>query len=421
LKSFYNLINMRDKVISGLDIGSTAIRLVVGQISPGGLPRIIGGAECPSEGVVKGTINSIEDTVSSISRTLEKTERMTGIPLRHAYVAISGVHIISQDSKGVVAVARADGEIREEDVERSLEAAQTVVTPTNYEILHVIPQSFIVDNQSGIKDPVGMMGVRLEVEAQIIEGLSSQIKNLTKAVYRTGLDIDDLVFSPLACAEALTDKQQKELGVVVLNLGGATTSLAVFEEGDLLLAKVLPIGSSHITSDIAIGLRSSIDLAEQIKLEVGTCLPAKIGKREEINLADFQEGDEEKVSLHHIAEIIEARVEEIFKLVDKELQKIGRSGKLPAGVILTGGGAKLPGVVEVAKKIFRLPASLGSLQGLSSPIDKINDPSFSTACGLIVWGSQLEKPGRFSRFFTGLPRIGGVIEKIKKWFRGLIP
>lgn len=412
---------MREKIITGLDIGSTMIRLAVGQMTPEGSLRIIGGAETPSEGVAKGIINSIEDTVSSLSRCLEKAERMIGLPIQHAFVGISGAHIISQNSKGVVAVAKADGEIREDDVERSLEAAQTVATPTNYEILHVIPRSFIVDSQSGIKDPVGMMGVRLEVEAQIIEGLSSQIKNLTKAVYRTGLEIDDLVFSPLACAEAMAGKHQKELGVMILNLGGATTSLSVFEEGDLLLAKVLPIGSSHITSDIAIGIRSSIDLAEQIKLEIGTCLPTEIRRKEEVNLADFQEGEEGKISLRHIAEIIEARVEEIFKIADKELQRIGKSGKLPVGVILTGGGAKLPGLVEVAKRVFRLPATLGSLRVIPSAIDKINDPSFSTACGLVIWGSQLEKPGRFDRFLPNFSSLGNLTGKIKKWFKRLIP
>jgi cell division protein FtsA len=412
---------MKEKIITGLDIGSTMIRLAVGQVSQNSSLRIIGGAETPSEGVVKGAINSIEDTVSGISRCLEKAERMTGHLIQRAFVGISGIHIISQDSKGVIAVAKADGEIREDDVERSLEAAQTVVTPTNYEIIHVIPRSFVVDNQPGIKDPVGMMGVRLEVEAQIIEGLSSQIKNLTKAVYRTGLEIDDLVFSPLAVSEAVTDKRQKELGVVVVNMGGSTTSMAVFEEGDLVLAKVLPIGSSHITADIAIGIRSSIDLAEEIKLETGTCLPAQVGKREEINLTEFQENEEGKVSRYHITEIIEARVEEIFKMIDKELQKINKSGKLPAGVILTGGGAKLPGLVEVAKRIFRLPASLGSLQVVPSPIDKINDPSFSTAVGLVVWGSQLEKPGRLGRFFPGLPGVSSLIGKVKRWFRALIP
>lgn len=411
---------MREKIISGLDIGSTMIRLAVGQVMTDGTLRIIGGVEVPSEGVVKGTINSIEDTVSSISRCLEKTERMIGLSIRDVFVGINGTHIISQDSKGVIAVAKADGEIKEEDVERSLEAAQTVATPTNYEILHVIPRSFIVDNQSGIKDPVGMMGVRLEVEAQIIEGLSSQIKNLTKCVYRAGLGIDDLVFAPLAVAEAVLDKHKKELGVAVLNLGGATTSFAVFEEGDFLTAKVLPIGSAHITSDIAIGIRSSIDLAERIKLQFGTCLPSQIGKREEINLAELEENEEGKVSHYHIAEIIEARVEEIFKTVDKELQKIGRSGKLPAGIVLTGGGAKLPGLVEVAKRIFRLPASLGVLRLAPSPTDKINDPSFSTVCGLVIWGGQLEKPKRLSRFFSAFPTIGSLSGKLKKWLRNLM-
>lgn len=414
----------KDEIITGLDVGSTTIRIVVGQkvANEKGEEKlhIIGVAEAPSEGISKGVIVSIDDAVSSISACLEKAERMAGIPIEHVFVSISGAHIISQASKGVIAVSRANGEINEDDVERVIEAAQAVATPPNYEILHVIPRSFTVDNQTGIKDPIGMTGVRLEVEAQIIQGLSSQIKNLTKAIYRTGVDIDDLVLAILASAESVINKRQKDLGVALINIGGATTSLVVFEEGDVLHAAILPIGGGHITSDIAIGLRTSIDVAEKVKVEYGCAVPGNINKKEEINLAEFGLGEDSTVSRKHIAEIIEARLEEIFDMVDRELKKINRSGLLPAGIVLTGGASRLEGIIEVAKKKFRLPASVGYPLEITSPIEKVNDPMFAVAIGLVIWGSQLRSTSKR----MGLPRFSSVKEvtsKMKKWFKSLLP
>ena len=254
------------ETIAGLDIGSNTIHLAVGQMigEQEVYPHIIGVAQSPAEGINRGIITSIDDAVSSISACLEKAERIAGVPVESAWVGISGSHITSQESRGVVAVARPNGEISEDDVERSIEAARTVATPPNYEILHVIPRSFTVDGQQGIKDPIGMTGVRLEVDTQIIQGLSSQIKNITKAVYRAGLEIEDLVLSILATAEAVLNSRQKQLGSVVINIGSSTTSIAVFEEGDILHTAVLPLGSEHITSDVAIGLRISIEVAEKI-------------------------------------------------------------------------------------------------------------------------------------------------------------
>ncbi|MDZ7798630.1 MAG: cell division protein FtsA [Patescibacteria group bacterium] len=412
----------KEEIITGLDIGSSYIRAVVGQKNPNDEKlHIMGLASQPSEGVSKGVVTSIEETVSSISQCLEKVERMTGIPAENAFVGISGSHINSQDSHGVIAVAKADGEIKEEDVERVVEAAQAVATPPNFEILHVIPRSFTVDNQKGIKDPVGMTGIRLEVEAQIIQGLSSQIKNLTKSVYRTGVDIEDLVLGVLASSESCLTKRQKNLGVALVNIGSSTTSLVVFEEGDVLHTKILPIGSSHITNDIAIGLRTSIDLAEKIKLEYGSALPDDISKREEINLGELEGGDNNKVSKKQVAEIIEARLEEIFKMIDKELQKIDRSGLLPAGVVITGGGAKLPGLIKVAKKEFRLPSSVGSPQEFVSAIDKANDPAFSTAIGLVVWGLALREKGGFNFSIPNFSSVSNVTKKMKEWFKSLRP
>ena len=415
----------KEEIITGLDIGSTAIRIVVGQLNPNDNKiHVLGAAEQTAEGVNKGSITSIEDAVSSISGALEKVERMTGIPVEHVFVGINGSHIVSQDSHGVIAVSKSDGEIKEEDVERVIEAAQAVATPPNYEILHVIPRGFSVDNQKGIKDPIGMTGIRLEVDAQIIQGLSAQVKNLTKSIYRTGVDIDDLVLGILASAEAALTKKQKDLGVALLNIGGSTTSLLVFEEGDVLHTAILPVGSSHITNDIAIGLRTSIDLAEKIKVEYGSALPAEINKREEISLDEIDSREEGVVSQKHIAEIIEARCEEIFKLADKELQKIDRSGLLPAGVILTGGGAKLPGLTDVAKQEFKLPAALGYPLGLgSTAVDKVNDLNYSTAIGLLYWGAGLAQAGGDGKRLS-MPKfssVGEATDKMKRWFKSLIP
>lgn len=416
------------EIITGLDIGSSAVRIAVGQF----LAReneeqeihIIGAAEVPAEGISRGVISSIEDAVSSITAALEKAERMTGIPIRNIWVGISGSHVSSQESRGVVAVARSDGEISEDDIERAIDAARTVATPQNYEILHVIPKSFIVDGQEGIKDPQGMTGVRLEVDTQIIQGLSAQIKNLTKAVYRTGIDIEDLVLSILATSEAVLTNKQKDLGVAAVNIGGSTTSLAVFEEGDIMHTAVLPIGSDHITSDIAIGLRISIETAEKIKLEYGSASSKGVQKRDELDLSEFEGGEPTMVSKKYVAEIIEARVEEILDRLDAELKKVDRSGKLPAGVVLTGSGAKLPGLIETAKSKLRLPASHGIPIGVSSAIDKINDPSFTTAIGLMLWGARAagsQGGGGLSRLFKGLPNLQGLAGRGKKWIRKIIP
>lgn len=409
------------ELFTGLDVGSSAVRVVVAQRQSGvdGL-HILGAAEGPADGISKGTITSIEDAVSSISAALEKAERMTGVPAEHATVSINGTHITSIESHGIVAVAKADGEIKQNDVDRVIEAAQAVAAPPNYEILHVIPRSYTVDNQHGVKDPIGMSAMRLEVDAQIIEGQTAQIKNLQKAIYRTGVSIDDMVLSALASSLACVTKRQKDLGVALLNIGASTTSLMVFEEGDVLHTKILPVGGAHITNDIAIGLRISIDLAEKVKLEAGTANPADVSKHDEINLHDFG-GDEMNVSRHHIAEIIEARVEEIFKMVDRELQAIDRSGLLPAGVILTGGGSKLPGLVDIGKRDFRLPVSVGFPQGYTSAIDKIQDPAFATALGLASWAADAHS----DRGLLGkLPAFGSVndtVDGMRRWFKGLLP
>lgn len=414
----------RDDIITGLDIGSTTIRVVCGQLKvgrdDGAAVHIIGAAEAPAEGVSKGAITSIEDAVSSISSALEKVERMTGIPVEHALVSVNGSHVIAQESHGVVAVSKANGEIGEDDVDRVIEAAQSVAAPPNYEILHVIPRTFSVDDQAGIKDPVGMTGIKLEVDSQIILGMTSHVKNVTKSVYRTGVDIDDLVVEALASSESVLSKRQKELGVALANIGGSTTSIMVFEEGDVIHTKILPVGSGHISNDIAIGLRTSVDVAEAVKIQFGTALSEEVNKREEIDLAKIDSNENVIVSRKEVAEIISARLDEIFEMIQEELRSVDRASKLPAGIVFTGGGAKLTGLIDAAKTYFGTSASIGLPQNVQTPIDKIQDPVFSTAIGLVIWGQGVStgsnRPG-----FTNFSSVANVTGKMGKWFKSLMP
>ncbi|MBI2633178.1 MAG: cell division protein FtsA [Parcubacteria group bacterium] len=405
---------MKDRLLVGLDLGSGTIRVAVGELGQDGETRIIGAVEGDSEGISKGMIISIEDAVGSITACFEKAERMVGKPLERAIVGISGSHIISQETRGVISISEADGEIKDRDVARVIEAARTVATPPNYDIIHIIPRYFTVDSQPYIKDPLGMTGVRLEVDAQVILGLSSQIKNLTKCVMRAGLAVDDIVFSPLACAEAVLTKKQRELGVLVVNFGNTTTSIAVFEEGDALTTKVLPIGSRHITSDLSIGFRIPLEVAEALKIKYGTCNAEETRSFDAVHLSEFSSTETGSAHMHEIAEIISARMEEILRMIDKELLSIQRSAKLPAGAVLTGAGAQLRGLTDLAKKILRLPVSIGKPLGVKSIADEANEAMFSTAIGLIIWGKNTAPRAMESN-------KEGIFKKTGKWFKNLIP
>jgi cell division protein FtsA len=406
---------MSEKIITGIDLGSATIKIAVGRISPKNKIEIFGIVENESSGISKGVINDLEDVVSSLSLALDKMEDLIGLKISHAFVGISGSQIVSQEAKGVIAVSQPDGEIKKEDVFKVIEAAKSISIPPNYEVLHVLPSSFTIDNQSNIKDPIGMSGVRLEVQAQVIYGLSSQIKNLRKILHRVGINDDELIFNPLASAEAVLNKKQKELGVAVIDFGHTTTSLCVYEDGDLLLAEVLPIGSRYITSDIAIGLKISLELAELIKIKQGVAFSSLVNKNEFINLKELTEKEEGLVSKKELAEIIEARCEEIFKMVEKRLSAINRSGKLPAGIVLTGGGAKLPGLIELGKKIFKLPVSIGIPSDFESKNKAFFDPSYSTVIGLILWGKKIKSFSEkdFLKFFK--------ISWLKRILKNILP
>lgn len=413
----------KEQIFVGLDIGSTTIRCVVGkQESELGSPSIIGVGEAVASGIRRGVIVDIDEAVSAITEAMEKAERMTGLSLSHAVVSVGGAQISCIESHGVVAVARADGEITENDVVRVVDASQAISIPPNREILHVIPKTFTVDGQTGIKDPVNMTGIRLEVDSQIIQGSVPFIKNLTKCILQSGLEIDDLVLAPLAAATAVLSKKQKELGVVVIDLGGGTTGLVVFEEGDLLTTTILPVGSMHITNDLAIGLRSSVETAEKVKLQYAVASAREVKKDTDIDLSKIDKQEEGRVSLKHVAEIVEARLEEIFDLVNKQLRLVGRDGQLPAGAVLTGGGAKLPGVVDLAKKQLRLPVTVGLTSSVTTVIDRLEDPAFATAVGLVLWGAEfLLGSSRTVNKFARKVLESDTIAKLRKWFKSFLP
>lgn len=418
------VLTMKETVITGLDLGSSMVRCVVAQVfSDGGENKlqIIGAIEQPSEGISKGSISSIDDAVSTISACLEKAERITGVPVDAAWVGIAGTTIMAQNSKGIVAVGKVNGEIGRQDLERALEAARAIATPPNYEILHVIPRGAIIDGQISIRDPIGMTGTRLEVDTLIIQAFTSEIRNFTKCIHRTGLEIEDLVFSILATAECTLTARQRELGVLLLNIGKSISSLIVYEGGDILHTAVLPVGSDHITQDIAIGLKVAPETAEKIKLDYATLYQKDVDKKSEIDLSLVDPSEEGSVTIKYISQIIEARVEEIFYKVEEELKKIGKAGILPAGCVLTGGGSKLAGMSDLAKKCLKLPAGFAQVKNVVNPMDKVLDQSFTTAIGLASWGLSFHQQKGRGNFLFNNENTADIQGRVKKWFRSLLP
>lgn len=396
-------------IITGLDIGSSSIKALVARKKPKGEDlEVLGQGEETSAGIRRGVVIDVSKVAEIISSVLKKVEDFSGQKIDSVYVNIGGAHLYCTTSQGLVSVSRADQKISEEDIARVLEAAQTFSLPSNKEILEVFPKEFIIDGEKGIKEPLGLQGVRLEAEVLVLCGFAPYFKNLTQAVLHSGFQINDLVASPLASARAVLTPREKELGVALLDIGAGTTSLCLFEEGTLIHLAIFPIGSGHITNDIAICLKTDIDTAERIKLEFGSCLLAKNDKGDkQIRIS----GEEPLIfSKKILVEIIEARISEIFDQCQKELKKISRQGLLPAGVVLTGGGAKLPKIRDLAKKELKLPCRIGLPQGFSPPQE---DSSLATVCGLVLEGADLETEKRISFSERG---IGAKLKKIFKIF-----
>ena len=421
-----------NSIIVGIDIGSANVRTIIAQQVKGEEnPRVIGVGIVDSSGIRRGVITDVDDVIKVVNESVEKAEHMAGVPVKKAIFNIGGGDIGFQSSKGVIAIGKAYGEVLEDDINRVISEAQIISLPMNREIVHVLAKKYRLDDQDNIKDPIGMKGVRLEVDALVIESSSSHIKNISKCAYQSNIEIEDLVLEPLASAKAVLTKKQKELGVVLIDIGAGTTSMAVFEEGDLLHSAIIPVGAAHITNDIAIGLRTSIEVAEKIKLEYGSAISRDTNKKEGIDLSQIDSREEGVVSRYHVAEIIEARFEEIFNLVQKELKLIGKAGLLPAGAVLVGGGAKMTHSADLAKEILGLPAQIGFPLGFGGMLDRVDDPSFATVAGLVLWadqGSQVVSSGGSSDGFLNSKAVGAFkrgtgdgVEKAKEWMKKFLP
>jgi cell division protein FtsA len=401
----------------GLDIGTTKISAIIAEMDPDSHEiKIVGVGMSPSEGLRRGVVVNLEKTVASIARAVEEAERMAGVQVKGVYAGIAGDHIRSINSRGVIAVSRKDNEISQADVDRVVDAAKAVAIPMDREIIHVIPQEFIVDDQDGIKDPIGMSGVRLEAEVHIITGAVTSAKNICKSITRAGLKVHDLVLEPLASSHAVLGPDERDLGVVLLDIGGGTTDVAVFYEGSIRHTAIVPLGGASVTNDIAIGMRTPIDQAERIKIEHGCGLVSMVGAHEKLVVTGVGGRGDKEIARAQLASMIEPRMEEIFTLANKEVKKNHFADLLGAGVVLTGGTSLLPGAVELAEQIFEMPVRLGVPSGLSGLMENVRDPRYSTGVGLILHAVQNEggeAPYAPSR--AGLP----VPEGLRRFFAEL--
>jgi len=375
----------------GLDIGTTKISAIIAEMDPETRDlKIVGVGLSPSEGLRRGVVVNLEKTVASIARAVEEAERMAGVQVKGVYAGIAGDHIRSINSRGVIAVSRRDNEISQADVDRVVDAAKAVAIPMDREIIHVIPQEFIVDDQDGIKDPIGMSGVRLEAEVHIITGAVTSAKNICKSITRAGLKVHDLVLEPLASSHAVLGPDERDLGVVLLDMGGGTTDVAVFYEGSIRHTAIVPLGGASVTNDIAIGMRTPIDQAERIKIEHGCALASMVGPLEKLVVTGVGGRGDKEIPRAQLASMIEPRMEEIFALSNREVKKNHFADLLGAGVVLTGGTSLLPGAVELAEQIFEMPVRRGVPSGLSGLMENVRDPRYSTGVGLILHAVQNE-------------------------------
>lgn len=423
------------QIIVGVDIGSSKVAALIGKLEEEGI-HILGVSEVASKGIRKGQIVDIEEAAGSINSALDAAERMAGYNINQVFVSVSGVHIESQNSKGIVAISDPHGEISEPDVTRVLEAAGAVSLPSTVSIIHVAPKTFTVDGEGGIKDPIGMTGVRLEVDTHIITANTTSVRNIARVFEQeAGVNINALVFSGLASSLAVLTETEKELGVVLVDIGAGVTNICIFIDGALSYSAVLPIGARHITNDLAIGLRISLESAEKIKLY----LSHKYAKRvkgeldeggDEVDLAELNLSEElKKVSKKTLVDgIIKPRLNEIFTMVGMELKKSGFATQTPAGLVITGGGARTVGAEESAKRMLSMPVRIGVPMNLTGLIDDVENPSFATAVGLISYGRTFKittSGGFLDSLFSFMPSgkggVGGISHKVKKLIKNFIP
>lgn len=401
-----------DDIIVGLDIGTTKICALVGERTDEGIVEIIGIGSHPSMGLRKGVVVNIDSTVNSIRKALDDAEQMSGCEISSAYIGIAGSHIKGFNSHGVIAIK--GEEVSLEDVEKVIEAARAVAIPLDREVIHILPQEYIVDDQGGILDPVGMNGVRLEARVHIVTGAVTAAQNLVKCANRAGLDVIDIVLQPLASSEAVLTSEEKELGVALVDFGGGTTDLALVADGAIRHSAVLGLGGNNLTNDIAVGLRTPMHEAERIKLDFGTCLASLVNNDESIEVPSVGDRKPRRLARHILAEILEPRVEEIFTLIDQEIDRTKLKESLISGMVITGGSAMLPGISEMAEQIFDMPTRIGRPRGIEGLVEELDDPKYATAAGLVLYGF-VNQPERKFRIRDG-NIFQRVMNKMKSWF-----
>jgi len=413
---------MEASIIVGIDIGTTKVCTLVAQIDENQVLKILGVGIEPSRGMEKGSVINLSDASQAIARSIEKAERTSGIEIDAALVSLAGAHIVSENSRGVVGISGRT--IDAEDLIRVVEAARAITIPHNREMIHVIHRDFVVDGQSGIRAPIGMHGYRLEVETHVITAAAATIENLRKAVTVAGVHVSQFVLNPLASAEVVLSEAEREMGVIVCDIGGGTTDMAIYINGDVWHTMVLAVGGNHITSDIAHGLHLPIKQAEEMKLQHGHASQVSIGENEAFFVHPFGEENPVQVNRRDLVLIIEARIEEIFSLVMQEIKRSGYDSLLPAGMVLTGGVSNLPGIREVAKRVTGIPVHLAQPDSLVGMVDRLHAPAYSTSVGLLHWAVMMNEyvdSTEGSRAPRYKPDANVDWQKAKNWLRRLLP
>ena len=378
----------RERTVVGIDVGTTKVCTLIGEVSRSGNINVIGVGVSPSRGMRKGMVVNIGEAVEAIGQSVERAQRVSGFKVVSAYVGIAGNHVMSLNSRGFVAVSHTDRTIDDEDVARAIEASQVINIPSNREIIHAIPRHFIVDGQEGIRNPVGMLGYRLDVETHIVTGATTAIQNLKKCIHQLGIDVDEIVLEPLASSEAALTEEEKEMGVVLVDIGGGTTDLAIFIDGSAWHTGVISVGGRNITYDIASRLRTPMHEAEELKIQYGRATVDGVSPDELIEVATFGGNQVQSVPRIQICEVIQDRLVETFQLIDAEIKRSGYDGLLPAGLVLTGGTAETAGIVELASECLQLPVRIGTPNRIHGLTDLVQSPAYTTSIGLLVWGAR---------------------------------
>jgi cell division protein FtsA len=406
-------------VLVAIDIGTTKVCVLIAEVGgrTGGID-VIGIGQAPSDGLRKGVVVDIDRTVQSVASAVDAAERLSGLKVQSAFVGISGSHIGSQNSRGMVAVSSRQHEVQREDTIRAIEAARAVSIPNTREILHVIPRGYAVDKQEGVRDPIGMSAVRLEVETHIVTASSTSVQNLSKCVQRAGVEIDELVLAPLATAEALLSEEDRELGVALCDIGGDTTDVAIFQDGSISHCATIPMGARSVTSDLGLVLRVTPEAAETLKVKQGTALPLDVDPDEVIQITSIGEESPRPITRRHVAQIIEARTAELFDHVAREIEAAGATNRLQAGLALTGGGSQLIGIAKAARDQLGMSARVLAPAGLGGLTDSISTPPYSAASGLLLWGA---KNWTTEGERAGGRALDGMSGRIARIFRGLMP